>query len=495
MEETLGATAAAAPAAVEAAAAPQGEAVADLPSPILPRRPQRQSVFVPLLLIILIPYAVMSTVAVVWLLFQLRARTEEQQAPPALDPFELLRDPALKDGGPKRIKHDAPLPRKLQTSLRQPLRVGDLEVTPLAVKRTAEGELVLKLKVKNVSRDVAFDPLPDSFLQYAPGRKDKPYTFVALGPDPDQRIYGAYLDKRTGRADGMLYPGKEEVVTLSTDPDYDDLQDLLDQLDRAREPILWRVQVRRGFVRVRGKDVSATAVVGVRLDPKDLPRPPDQRLGTPAFRSLALLPDPEFSKDEPRRVKHDAPLPGKLQTSLGQTLRVGDLEVKPLAAERTADGELLLKLRLRNISRLKTFDPLPEGLLHYDPAGKDELKPYTFLALGADPGRRIYGARVEKRTGRPDGTLRPGEQEEVTLATDPRYKDILERAEGQILWRVQVRRGFVQVDDRDVPATAVIGIRLNAKGLGPTRGEARLSPPHTGSVRSALVLWKIAIFF
>ena len=44
---------------------------------------------------------------------------------------------------------------------------------------------------------------------------------------------------------------------------YDKYQPRIRALVNSRELLLWRVQVRRGFVPVHGKDVSATAVIGV----------------------------------------------------------------------------------------------------------------------------------------------------------------------------------------------------------------------------------------
>jgi hypothetical protein len=261
-------------AAFPAPAAPP-EPAPELPAPAPLRRPQRPSMLVPLLLIFLIPYSLVATAAVAWLIYQQR-----QVTPPAFDPLERLPDPKPGQGGPRRVKHDSPLPDRLKTSLKEPLTVGDLEVTPLALERTPMGELLLSLKLKNVSRGVAFDPLPEMFLRYtARGLDDvKPYTFVALGPDPGRRIYGAFLEHVTtprprggGRFDGVLRPGEQEVVRLRTDRKY---KQLVDRLDRPRGPLLWRVQVRRGFVQVQGKDVSATAVVGVRIDPGAVPLAP-----------------------------------------------------------------------------------------------------------------------------------------------------------------------------------------------------------------------------
>ncbi len=258
------------PAAEPPPAEPEPEPLAEVPTSIPLRRPESRGVLGILLLIFLIPYALVSTAAVGWLLYKQRHTPDPA---PAFDPLERLPDPKPGEGGPKRVKYDAPLPDKLKTALNQPLRVGDIEVTPLAVERTPMGELLLTLKLRNVSTNVAFDPMPDAFVRYSgnPLAGNKPYTFLALGPDPNDYIYGAYLERlatpdRNGRPfDGVLRPGEEETVQLRTDSKF--RARLERGLDRPRGEILWRVHVRRGFVPVRGKDVSATAVVGVRIDP------------------------------------------------------------------------------------------------------------------------------------------------------------------------------------------------------------------------------------
>jgi hypothetical protein len=178
------------------------------------------------------------------------------------------------------------LPERLKTSLKEPLVIGDLQVTPLAVERTPLGELLLDLKLKNLSTDTAFDPLPHQFVRYAPRGLDdvKPYTYLALGPDAGQRIYGADLEyvqtppHQGPRFDGVLRPGQEAVVRLRTDRKH---KPLVDRLDGRQGELLWRVQVRRGFVRVKGKDVSATAVVGVRIAPAAFRRAPAEDAGRP----------------------------------------------------------------------------------------------------------------------------------------------------------------------------------------------------------------------
>ncbi len=66
---------------------------------------------------------------------------------------------------------------------------------------------------------------------------------------------------------GEIGPGQEELFRLFTVPQY---HDAVKRLLASRETMLWRVQVRRGFVEVHGTPVSATAVVGVEFNAKDI---------------------------------------------------------------------------------------------------------------------------------------------------------------------------------------------------------------------------------
>lgn len=255
-----------------------------IPSPTPPRRPESTGVLGTLLLIFLIPYALAATGAIAWMLYLQRT------AAAPFNPLEQLPDSKPGAGAPKRVKFDAPLPEKLKTTLDpkspKPLRIGDIEVTPLRVERAEEGGrqlLTLSLKLVNASQDLAFDPLPQGFLDYQPiSQADlKPYTFLRFG---DETAYGGYVEpvkspKRDAKHPftGVLLPGEEATVRLRTHPRN---TGAIERLDRFKGPVVWRVQVRRGFVKVKDRDVSATAVIGVRIDPANIPRPPavDARL-------------------------------------------------------------------------------------------------------------------------------------------------------------------------------------------------------------------------
>jgi hypothetical protein len=200
----------------------------------------------------------------------------------AIDPLERMTDPNPKDGGPLRVPHDRKLPEKLQTSMHQALQVGDVEVTPLGVARD-HGDLVLRLRFRNLSEDVTFNPFPASFSHFLREWRNPvwPYTYLQVG---EQRIYGGDPEWWQGppgheerRADGNLAPGGEMIALLRTD--FRD-RELVKKVSEVNEPLLWRVHVRRGFVEVRGQEVSATAVVGVRFTKDDVQ---PENAGKPLF--------------------------------------------------------------------------------------------------------------------------------------------------------------------------------------------------------------------
>jgi phage FluMu protein Com len=121
------------------AALPGTEDNEELPLPTIPRRREEKSMVVPIMFMFLIPYALATTAFIAFLLYN--------QGRNRFDPLERLPDPKPNEGGPRQIQHD--LDVKLKTSLQQTVRIGDLEVTPLKVQQTSEGDLTLHMKMRN----------------------------------------------------------------------------------------------------------------------------------------------------------------------------------------------------------------------------------------------------------------------------------------------------------------------------------------------------------
>jgi hypothetical protein len=186
----------------------------------------------------------------------------------------------------------------------------------------------------------------------------------------------------------------------------------------------------------------------------------------------------------PGRVRPDSELPEKLKIALGQTLRIGHLEVTPEKVELrrvqflTPDapedpGEsLVLRLRLRNMAKDVVFSPTDPCFDRRWKRLADGKKPYTFLQMGNQyyyggplPWKPLPSEETERRepiAGQVYQFLQPGEQMTTLVCTDPgdRVRDHLIHYQGECRWRVQVRRGLVQVGEREVSATAVFEVRF-----------------------------------
>jgi hypothetical protein len=217
-----------------------------------------------ILLIFLIPYAIVTTLFIAWLLYNQKKQT--------LD-YERMFDPNPKDGGPRlQLKHDLPLPARLKVPLNKAIHVGALEVTPLGVRLTHTGDLVLSLQMRNASKQVSFNPCPASFVEFDTRvmRDWRPYTFLEGGARP---VYGATLQWFRGSGEveldllssGVLRPGETKQLELTTTQPY---QKTVQASLRGSGPLLWRVHVRRGdFIEVGDRQFSTTAVIGVEFSP------------------------------------------------------------------------------------------------------------------------------------------------------------------------------------------------------------------------------------
>jgi hypothetical protein len=188
------------------------------------------------------------------------------------------------------------------------------------------------------------------------------------------------------------------------------------------------------------------------------------------------------------RLDPDSPLPDRLKIGLNQSIQLGDLEVTPERIElgrlrvrhpdQTVDvlpGEaLILRLTFKNISRDVVFSPNDPYFCRAWRSSQDG-KPYTFLEVGE---RRFYGGALPWHAGeRPDERpvlerqyyqlLEPGQQFSSYICTSPDEPagKLAGEYKGTLIWRVQVRRGLVQVGEREVPATTVIGVQFTAADI------------------------------
>jgi len=156
-------------------------------------------------------------------------------------------------------------------------------------------------------------------------------------------------------------------------------------------------------------------------------------------------------------------IPLRNQTLLHAPLRLGDLEVTPLAVAhrsvelvrvvgesedvRSTDPLLTLTLQFKNLSRTDAFAPLDAFLVRDAAPGPDEP------CLELPGGRRIplYQLSAESEwsiVGQDFPTLRPGKTAETVLATEPIR---LSELSDPLIWHVKLRTGPFQTDVLGVP--------------------------------------------
>ncbi len=256
-----------------------------------------------LLLTILVPYSVVMTLAAGWYFYKSTHVSNVDQVFANIPDIMAQYDPATRRQLSRRIDGmpavDAPLPDSLLVKLGETLRVGDMEVTPEKIEQgpvavhtvnqdgqestsqlAGEG-LLLHLKVRNRSSDISFQPTDPVFNRYYDrrGGSSKPYTHLVVGT---QRFYGGPIDvlrvasRRIKRQfvsgqdndDRPLPPGEERQTVICSDTQDGSLEAVKSYA--GTDPILWRIELRRGLTQFRGQDLSICAVIGVQFNRGDV---------------------------------------------------------------------------------------------------------------------------------------------------------------------------------------------------------------------------------
>lgn len=241
---------------------------------------------------LLIPYALLMTVLAVYGLF-----IREGGRVPDGHPLSLIPDgrgefpPAdRKKVGKLGVALDGPLPPELRAELGKTVTVGAVEVEPVSVAvrklsvvtepekgkapapRQTDVAVVLTMKVKNLSADLTFHPLDPAFNRKE-AATDSPPTALVVGKStyaggPISWPFGKGVKRAYEAAqlddDKPLAPGESRSYAVISRPD------AVRAVRGARDTIVWRVQVRRGLVEYRGREVPVTALVGVEFKASDV---------------------------------------------------------------------------------------------------------------------------------------------------------------------------------------------------------------------------------
>jgi len=192
---------------------------------------------------------------------------------------------------------DRDLPPELKVALGQKLTVGAIEVEPVKVEArpllvnlvsdrgiaetarpTASPAVVLTLRIRNTSNDLSLYPMDPAFNRKFQRDRPQPWTGVVVG---SQKFWGGAFDWpfRTGlrrqydtaqEADATpLKPMETREYVVFTDT----VSAVVKTIREARDPMLWRVQVRRGMVDYLGKEVPVSAIIGVEFRASDVKNP------------------------------------------------------------------------------------------------------------------------------------------------------------------------------------------------------------------------------
>jgi hypothetical protein len=172
---------------------------------------------------------------------------------------------------------------------------------------------------------------------------------------------------------------------------------------------------------------------------------------------------------EPIPRENLPPIPIENVTYVGNSIRVGDVEVTPLAIQRaqvdlvhridSAEfhheevNSLVLRLRLRNVSKGDTFMPLARHLVREHVSALDR----SFIVSREGNSIGPYPLAVESEwliVGQEFPELQPGESAETLVASEPVNEDRIPEA---MTWRVRLRIGLYRTD--------MLGVRFTRREL------------------------------
>jgi hypothetical protein len=152
------------------------------------------------------------------------------------------------------------------------------------------------------------------------------------------------------------------------------------------------------------------------------------------------------------------PIPAENLASVGNAIRIGDVEITPLAIQfapvdlvhridaaefhHEESNSLVLRFRMTNLSNVHTLKPLTRSLVRDDVSSLDR----SFVASPDGPNIGLYSLAVESEWlifGQEFPVLKPGESAETLVASEPVSQDRIPRS---MTWRLRLRIGPYRTD-------------------------------------------------
>jgi hypothetical protein len=233
---------------------------------------------IPWALLLLMSYSSAVTLALTWFVWTGRSFRSAGSPSTNSSPADVEAVPKAISSGPSGAL--PPLPAENLAVLGQTIQIGDLEVAPLAIelrpvvlvrsidrnhsRREKASSLILRLKLKNVSKEHEFAPLERRFLREQTIAFDR--SMIVTSPGKVLDLFPLAVESEwsiKGQSFATLKPGETMETVIASEPGI---------AGRLTDEMTWRVRVRIGTYR---RDV-----LGVRfseIDVQDRPELSDGR--------------------------------------------------------------------------------------------------------------------------------------------------------------------------------------------------------------------------
>jgi hypothetical protein len=192
-----------------------------------------------------------------------------------------------------RFPVDGELPAEQKTKLGGKIEIGQLTIEPTKIeirplKIITEGQkekreemprdaLVIHLRISNTSPEFSIYPMDPAFTRKSRS-DDKPSTCLVIEKQEKQVFYGGAIEwpvainikrkyEEQQEKDWIpLKPGETREYEVFTDSD----KQILKTVKESNDPMLWRIQVRRGLIEFKRREVPVTAIIGVEFKASDV---------------------------------------------------------------------------------------------------------------------------------------------------------------------------------------------------------------------------------